>query len=98
MKMFERPGSMILLKGCRNVLIKNITLRDAPTWTIHLNDCDIGNVRGVRILNNPLVPNNDGIHCVTCRNVRGPVAGLIRSRMAVSNVTSPSASRCVNSR
>lgn len=69
MIMRRRPGSLLHFDACRNVTIRDIHLRDAPEWTIHLSDCDVADIRGVRIDNNLLIPNNDGIHCVTCRNV-----------------------------
>jgi len=69
MVMRRRPGSLIHFKECRNVAIRDVTLLDAPEWTVHLSDCDIGTIHGIRILNNLLIPNNDGIHCVTSRNV-----------------------------
>lgn len=69
MVMRRRPGSLIHFKECRNVAIRDVTLLDAPEWTVHLSDCVIGSIRGIRILNNLLIPNNDGIHCVTSRNV-----------------------------
>lgn len=70
MAMDKRPGSLILFSNCQNVAILGVTIKDAPEWTIHISGCDGAHVRGVKILNNPLIPNNDGIHCVTSRNVR----------------------------
>jgi hypothetical protein len=69
MIMRQRPGSLIHFKECRNVTIRDVTLLDAPEWTVHISDSDNADIRGIRILNNLLIPNNDGIHCVTCRNV-----------------------------
>jgi len=36
---------------------------------VHLDGCEGGRLLDLRIRNNPLVPNNDGIHCTSCRNV-----------------------------
>jgi hypothetical protein len=70
MTMGRRPGSLVRFARCRNVSLTDVNLDDAPEWTAHFSECDGVYVRGVRIVNNPLIPNNDGIHCVTCRNVR----------------------------
>jgi hypothetical protein len=64
-----RPNRLIAFYGCRDVRICDVTLADAPIWTIHLGDCERADVSGLKIANNPLVPNNDGIHCTTCRSV-----------------------------
>jgi len=65
----SRPNRLIRLTECRNVLLRDVILRNAPCWTLHLEDCEDVDVRGIRIANNLLVPNSDGIHCTTCRRV-----------------------------
>ncbi|MGA2678198.1 MAG: glycosyl hydrolase family 28 protein [Sedimentisphaerales bacterium] len=66
---YERPGRLVAFSLCKNVLIRDITITDAPLWTVHLDRCRDVVVSGVRI-DNPLgVPNNDGIHCTSCANV-----------------------------
>ncbi len=64
-----RPNRLLAFYGCRDVRICDVTLTDAPIWTIHLGDCERADVSGIRIINNPLIPNSDGIHCTTCRSV-----------------------------
>jgi hypothetical protein len=64
-----RPNRLIAFYGCRDVRICDVTLTDAPIWTIHLGDCERVDVSGLKIVNNPVIPNNDGIHCTTCRSV-----------------------------
>jgi hypothetical protein len=64
-----RPSTLIHFSDCQNVLIADVTLRDAPTWTVHFDTCREATVHAVNILNNPLIPNNDGIHCTNCCNV-----------------------------
>jgi hypothetical protein len=64
-----RPNRLLAFYGCRDVRICDVTLTDAPIWTIHLGDCERVDVTGLKIVNNPLIPNNDGIHCTTCRGV-----------------------------
>jgi polygalacturonase len=65
-----RPGLMITIERSENVLISDVILKDSPEWTIRIGDCDGAEVRGISILNNKLIPNNDGIHVTTSRNVR----------------------------
>ena len=65
-----RPGLMVTLEGCENIHITDVLLKDAPEWTIRIGDCDNVDVSGISILNNQLIPNNDGIHVTTSRNVR----------------------------
>jgi polygalacturonase len=50
--------------------LKDFTLKDTPSWAICLAYCEDVLVDGLTILNNLLVPNSDGIHCTTSRNVR----------------------------
>jgi polygalacturonase len=66
----RRPGMMIVLVQCEQVVIKDVTLRDSPEWTIRIGDCDDVVVHGISIHNNLLIPNSDGIHCTTSRNIR----------------------------
>lgn len=65
-----RPGLMITIEQCENIRICDVILRDSPEWTIRIGDCDNAEVRGISILNNKLIPNNDGVHVTTSRNVR----------------------------
>src|SRR4030042_764495 len=66
----RRPGMMIVLEQCEQVTIKDVTLKDSPVWTIRIGDCDDVLVTGISIQNNLLIPNSDGIHCTTSRNIR----------------------------
>ncbi len=65
----QRPGMMVVLLNCENVKIQDATFRDSPEWTIRLGQCDNVQVRAITILNNLMIPNSDGIHCTTSRNV-----------------------------
>jgi hypothetical protein len=66
----SRPSRLIRVTRCRNVLLRGVTLRNSPTWTLHFDDCENATVTGISLHNNLLVPNSDGIHCTTCRRVR----------------------------
>jgi len=64
-----RPGTMIILMNAKNVLLRDVTLRNAPNWTLHLANADGAVVTGIHIENNLLLPNADGIDCIGSRNV-----------------------------
>ncbi len=64
-----RPGLLITILNCENIHLKDVTLKDAPEWTVRLGDCDMVDVSGITIQNNPVIPNNDGIHCTSSKNV-----------------------------
>lgn len=61
---------MFLLVNCRNVQLRDFTIIDSPTWTIHPVGCDGVHITGISILNRLDVPNCDGIDIDHCRNVR----------------------------
>jgi Pectate lyase superfamily protein/Right handed beta helix region len=64
-----RPGTMIVFTQATGVLIRDVTLRNAPNWTLHLNHTRRGVIRGIHIVNSLLLPNNDGIDCLGCKDV-----------------------------
>jgi len=70
----KRPKSwrprMIGLYGCRRISIRDVTLRDAANWCLHMTGCDDVVVSGIRILNDLAIPNCDGIDPDHCTNVR----------------------------
>lgn len=64
---------LIVLENCERLTIRDVTLHDAPSWTVHLLGCRKVLVEHVTIRNRPDVPNCDGIdpdHCqfVTIRH------------------------------
>jgi hypothetical protein len=64
-----RPGTMIIFVNCKNVLVRDLTLRAAPNWTLHLQNTEQASISGIHIDNDLLIPNNDGIDCIRCRHV-----------------------------
>jgi hypothetical protein len=64
-----RPFQMILFSSCRNVTIEDVLITNSPFWTVHFADCDSVRVRGVRLFNNLMVPNGDGLDFTSCSNV-----------------------------
>ncbi|WP_158748262.1 glycoside hydrolase family 28 protein [Acidobacterium sp. S8] len=66
----HRPGTMMVFFHCANVMLHGITLRSAPNWTLHLQDVEGAAISDIQILNDPRIPNNDGIDCMKCQHVR----------------------------
>ena len=64
-----RPGTMIIFSHSRNIVVRDVTFRNAPNWTFHLASSQSATVSGIHILNSLLLPNNDGIDCFGCRDV-----------------------------
>lgn len=65
----ERPNQMIIFSNCRNVTVGDVVIRNSPYWTLHFADVDGGVISGVKIYNNLLIPNNDGIDLTSCSNI-----------------------------
>jgi hypothetical protein len=64
-----RPRLM-LLEACTRVRLEGFRVLDSPRWTVHLAGCDDVLIDGLTILNNPRIPNCDGINPDHSRNVR----------------------------
>jgi Glycosyl hydrolases family 28 len=65
----DRPGNMFVFSECKNLLIRDVTIKDSPMWTVHVADSDGADIIRVRILNGISYANNDGIHCTSSRNI-----------------------------
>jgi hypothetical protein len=60
---------LVALTGCRRLDIRDITLKQAASWTLHLLGCEDARVSRIRIRNQLDVPNCDGIDPDHCRNL-----------------------------
>jgi polygalacturonase len=67
--LWPRPRVINLYRS-RKVLIRDITIRDSPSWTVHPVLCEDVHIEGLTILNPPHSWNTDGIDPESCRNVR----------------------------
>ncbi len=54
----------------KNITFRDITLRNSPNWTLHLQHAQHISVTNLRMENNPRLPNNDGFDCMDCHDVR----------------------------
>jgi hypothetical protein len=76
--LYDKPGKdhpdgrprMILLVDCQGARLRDFTIKDSPTWTIHPIGCEDLLVSNLTIRNSLEVPNCDGIDIDHCRNVR----------------------------
>ena len=64
------PGMTITFYHCSAVVLEDITIKDTPLWAVRFAYCDDVLVSGISIYNNLMVPNSDGVHCTTSRNIR----------------------------
>jgi polygalacturonase len=64
-----RPTPLIEFVSSKQIRIENLTLSDAAGWTIHPLESDGVAIRNVRIFNDPMGPNTDGINIDSSRNV-----------------------------
>lgn len=64
-----RPMLVIFI-GCHQVRLHDFTLRNAPSWTVHLVGCEDVAIDSISIHNAWDVANNDGIDVDHCRGVR----------------------------
>lgn len=64
-----RPHVLTIIGG-KNIRIRDLTIRNAAYWTIHLAGCDDVAVTDVAVLNSLKVPNSDGIDIDHSKNVR----------------------------
>ncbi len=60
---------MVILYDCRNVRFENISLVDSPCWTVWLIACEQVDIRGIKIIGDQKMINNDGIDIDSCRHV-----------------------------
>lgn len=65
----DRPFQTLIFSACRDVTLEDVTIVNAPFWAVHFADCDSVRVRGIRLFNDLMVPNGDGIDFTSCRNV-----------------------------
>jgi polygalacturonase len=61
---------MVIFIGCDKVRMHDVTLRAAPSWTVHFVGCRDVAVSDISIRNSWEVANNDGIDIDHCRDVR----------------------------
>ncbi|MCM1364294.1 MAG: glycosyl hydrolase family 28 protein [Faecalibacterium sp.] len=66
---YPRP-TVIYIEKSNNITVKDVTIKNAPFWTLHPAGCDDVLISQIRILNPLDVANSDGIDPDHCSNVR----------------------------
>ncbi len=64
-----RPRTLVLM-GCSRITITGITVRDGAEWTLWFCGCTDLTIDHIRLENDRLIPNSDGLDIDHCRNVR----------------------------
>jgi hypothetical protein len=64
-----RPGILMTFIESNNILMRDVTIKNAPNWCVHLACCDRVEITGVDFLNSLLVPNADAIDISNSKNV-----------------------------
>ena len=61
---------MVQFWGCKNIRFSGVTFKDSPGWTFWLRMCEDIDVRGVTIVGDQRMINNDGLHFDGCKRMR----------------------------
>ncbi len=85
----NRPGVLLTVANCTNVLLRDLTIKDSHNWTINVGKCENVEIRGLTVLNNLLIPNNDGLD-ISARNAR------ISDCLIIAGDDAIAANRCEN--
>lgn len=64
-----RPVQPMFFHAVRNFALRDVTLRNAPCWTMTLASCNDVSILGIRIRNHVRMPNADGIHVCSSSDV-----------------------------
>jgi polygalacturonase len=67
-KDFFRPN-LLVLTNCKKVLLQNTTFQNSPAWCLHTLLCEDLTFEGVRIRNESIAQNGDGLDIESCKNV-----------------------------
>ena len=60
---------MMLFEDVENFTVRDVTLKDAAFWTLHMAGCQNVRIDGIKILNDDRGANNDGIDPDCCQDV-----------------------------
>ena len=65
----DRFHQMIVFSNCTNVELRDFTCIDSPYWCFLIVHCDRVTVHNLKINNNLLIPNSDGLDIISSSNV-----------------------------
>ncbi len=63
----SRPHPTLDINNCSHFLLSGVTIENTPSWAIRCIDSEYADFIGFDIINDPLIPNSDGIHCTSSR-------------------------------
>lgn len=66
---YPRPF-LVSLEGCSNIVIRDLTFRNSPSWTLHPLESQDVLISNVTVCNPFDSPNTDGVDPESCSNVR----------------------------
>lgn len=67
--LFERPNQPIFFHECKRLGVNGIQVRNSPCWTFSFSMCRDIKINNISIDNNLRIPNSDGIHLCSCKDV-----------------------------
>ena len=67
-KDYLRPN-LIVLRGCKNVLLEGVVFQNSPAWNVHPLMCENLTLRDLFIKNPDYAQNGDGADIESCKNV-----------------------------
>ncbi len=67
---FDPRPHVLTLTNVRNLMIRDVTIKEGASWTVHLIGCNEAVIEGINLLNNLKIRNGDGIDLDHSKNVR----------------------------
>lgn len=64
-----RVSPLLDFNNCQQICIQNVTIRNSPGWTVHLNSCDDVRLNRITLKNHLFGPNSDGFDINGCHDV-----------------------------
>ncbi len=65
-----RPGTMIIFDHADHITLDGVTLANSPNWTLHFQHAHNLVVHAIHVSNDMRLPNNDGLDCMDCHDLR----------------------------
>lgn len=65
----DRPAQSLFFFDSKNITISGISVIDAPCWTLTFAECENVKLTGLTIDTSLNIPNDDGIHISSCKDV-----------------------------
>ena len=65
----ERPTQPIIFHDCRDIRIHDLTVLNAPCWTMTFSCCERIRIHDITVNNEVHIPNNDGMHFSASRDI-----------------------------